>query len=287
MKTKQRLARSASLAAVCVALILIAGKGVAWYVTGSLSLKASLIDSVLDGLASLINLVALYHASRPADDCHRFGHEKAEALASLGQSVFIALTAFWLLAEAYGRLQNPVVIPYNSLAMGIMVFSTLCTVALVVWQRYVIKQTQSLVIQADALHYKTDILTNLGVLIVLGITSLYHVPFLDSLVGALIAVYILLTSREIAQKSADILMDRELDEAFRSDITRIVMGHPQTRAIQEMRTRSAGQKKFIQLRLALDQNLTLRDAHAIAKEIKNRIIAAHPEADVIIHKNPQ
>jgi ferrous-iron efflux pump FieF len=287
MVHNEKLVQTATIAAVLVAVSLIIGKIIAWYFTASLSIQASLVDSLLDGIASLINLVAVYHASRPADDCHRFGHDKAEALASLGQSIFIALSAFWLLWEAYLRFCEPISIAYSHIALVIMIGSTLLSIALVMWQTHVIKKTGSLVVQSDSIHYKADIFSNLGVLIVFGITSIYSFPFLDSFVGAGIAAYILMTSWEIAKKSADVLMDKELSDAFRQEITRIIREHPQALGIHEMRTRSSGKRKFVQLHLDLDKNLKLYEAHDIAEEIEHTITSLHPEVDIIIHQDPR
>ena len=110
-----------------------------WYITNSLSIKASLVDSLLDTFVSMINFIALRHALRPADAEHRFGHGKVEALASLGQSIFIALSAIWLMKEVVHRLAEPTEVIYSSVAIGIMIASTLLTCFLVVGQQYVIK----------------------------------------------------------------------------------------------------------------------------------------------------
>ena len=167
------LVKLATYSAIAVASILVAGKAYAWYLTGSLSIKASLIDSLLDTFASLLNFIAIYHALRPADDEHRFGHGKAEALASLGQSIFIAISATWLLKEIIERLYTPEPLIFSHLAVIVMICATVLTFFLILGQRYVIKRTKSLAVSSDSLHYQTDLLSNTGVLLCFYLSSYF------------------------------------------------------------------------------------------------------------------
>ncbi|RZI46762.1 cation diffusion facilitator family transporter [Candidatus Finniella inopinata] len=278
--------KAATYAALVVATFLVIGKSFAWYITNSLSIKASLVDSLLDAFASMINFVAVRHALKPADADHRFGHGKVEALASLAQSVFIALSSMWLMHEVVERFYNPTTLHYNSWAVVVMIASTVLTAMLIMGQRYVVKRTNSLAVSADALHYQTDILTNLGVLGSFALSSYLHLTYLDTLVGAAIAVYILFASWEILKKSLDILMDRELPDETLAAIRHIVQNHPQVLGIHDLRTRSSGHNEFIQMHLDLEASLTLDQAHHIAEEVANQIYAAFPTAEVIIHQDP-
>lgn len=283
---REKLVKTATYAALVVAAFLVISKFFAWYITNSLSIKASLVDSLLDAFASMINFIAVRHALRPADADHRFGHGKVEALASLGQALFIALSSLWLMHEVVERLYEPVVIEYNSIAIGVMVFSTILAVLLVLGQRYVIKRTNSLAISADALHYQTDILTNLGVLASFGLSSYLNLPYFDTSVGAAIAIYILFASWKISKKSFDILMDRELPDETLMTIRHIAQSHPQVLGIHDLRTRSSGHNEFIQMHLDLEASLTLDEAHHIADDVANQIYATFPTAEVIIHQDP-
>lgn len=280
------LIKSASTCAVLIALTLVVGKYAAWLYTGSLSVKASLIDSLLDALASAINFWAVRHAMRPPDACHRFGHEKVEALASLAQSIIIAGTALWLVWEVFQRLFEASPIHYSALAMWVMIGSTLLTAFLVWWQHYVVKHTKSLAIMADALHYKTDILTNMGVLVTILLSTLYNLALIDTLIGASIAAYILITSWQIGKAACDVLMDKELGAETRQTIIQIALQRPEVKGVHELRTRQAGPKKFIQLHLDLDENMILKDAHKIAESVEEDIIDHFPKAEVIIHQDP-
>jgi ferrous-iron efflux pump FieF len=280
------LVKSATLSAVCVAIVLILGKAYAYFITGALSIQASLIDSVLDGCVSCVNYFAVKQALEPADEDHRFGHGKFEALAGLLQSIFIALSALFLLKEVVTHLLHPTSIPYHSNAVTVMIFSTLLTVFLVMWQRYVIKQTESIAIKADSLHYESDLYSNVGVLLSFFVASTFHFAYVDAITAALIAIYIFKTSFEIGKTSFDVLMDRELPDHVVHAIKNIATMHPMVLNLHDLRTRSSGQREFIQMHIEVDGSLPLTKAHAIAEEIELSVIKTFPKADVIIHQDP-
>jgi ferrous-iron efflux pump FieF len=284
--SRQKLVKIATFAAVAVAIFLVISKAFAWYITNSLSIKASFIDSLLDTFASIINFVAIRHALRPPDAEHRFGHGKVEALASLGQSVFIALSSLWLMHEVIGRIYQPIEISYNSGAIAIMIASTILTSILVLGQQYVIKKTNSLAISADSLHYQTDLLTNIGVLVSFFISIRFSFIYFDTIVGAGIAIYIFYTSWKIAAKSFDILMDRELPKTTLETIRTIAQNHPQVLGIHDLRTRSSGHSDFVQMHLDLEASLTLEQAHQIADDVANQVCQVFPTCEIIIHQDP-
>ncbi len=267
--SRQKLVKIATFAAVAVAIFLVISKAFAWYITNSLSIKASFIDSLLDTFASIINFVAIRHALRPPDAEHRFGHGKVEALASLG-----------------GRIYQPIEISYNSGAIAIMIASTILTSILVLGQQYVIKKTNSLAISADSLHYQTDILTNIGVLVSFFISIRFSFIYFDTIVGAGIAIYIFYTSWKIAAKSFDILMDRELPKTTLETIRTIAQNHPQVLGIHDLRTRSSGHSDFVQMHLDLEASLTLEQAHQIADDVANQVCQVFPTCEIIIHQDP-
>ena len=281
-----RLMRLATYASISVALILIVGKLIAWGLSDSISLLATLIDSVLDALASLINLIAVRHALTPADKEHRFGHGKAEALAGLSQSMFIAGSAGFLLLEAGRRIVDPVSVQYAGISIAVMVFSIAATLLLVLFQNYVIRKTQSTAIRADALHYKSDLVINASVILALWL-SMRGLPQFDAPIGMLIAVYILYSAWEIIRVSYDQLMDRELPDQERSKIKQIVLKHPKATGLHDLRTRSSGTVTFIQLHLELDDDLSLLQAHNISDEVEESLLLEYPGAEIIIHIDPQ
>ena len=284
-RREHRLLLVAGLASVLTALILIAAKAIAWLMTGSVSLLASLVDSVMDSIASLINFFAIRYSLVPADEEHRFGHGKAEALAGLGQAVFIAGSSVFLIHQSVTKLMDPQPISENGAGVAVMLFSIVLTFGLLLIQKYVVRETGSTAIEADSLHYLSDLAVNVGIIVVL-VVSQFGYLWLDGVVVLVIAVFILFSAWHIAYESAQLLLDREIPGEVREVITAIVADHPQALGFHDLRTRQSGRTQFIQLHVDMDQNLTLLQAHDLATRIETRIQEAFPMADVIIHQDP-
>ncbi len=282
---QSQLMRMATYASATVAFTLIIAKLIAWLWSDSITILATLIDSCLDAAASLITLYAVHHALQPADKDHRFGHGKAEALAGMGQSMFIAGSAMFLLLEAINRLLHPKALEVVDVGIIVMIISIVLTAALITFQSYVVKQTGSTAIKADSVHYKTDLLVNATVIVALLLT-IYGWPGFDPLFAIAIALYILHSAWEIAVTAIDELMDKELSAAERNQIKETVLGHKDAKGMHDLRTRRAGTTSFIQFHLELDGSLTLTQAHAIADEVEATLRAEWTDAEVIIHEDP-
>jgi ferrous-iron efflux pump FieF len=278
--------RLATYASVATAAILIAVKLVAWLYTDSISLLSTLVDSVLDIFASLVNLAAVRHALTPADKEHRFGHGKAEPLAALGQAAFISGSALFLIFEAGHRLFDPEPLTHTTLGIWVMVFAIATTFALTRFQAYVVRKTGSMAIRADSLHYVGDLLVNISVIVALLLVAELGWLWVDSVFGLAIAVYISTNAWRIAHGAYDMLMDRELPDDERQRIKEIVLAHPRVMDLHDLRTRSSGPYAFIQIHLELDGAMSLLESHEIADEVEARIREAFPEAEVLIHQDP-
>lgn len=282
-----RLLRFATLASVFTAVLLIGAKSVAWGMTGSVSVLSTLIDSLMDVGASLVNAIAVRNALKPADTEHRFGHGKAEPLAGLGQAAFVAGSSLFLVIEAVDRVITPAPITRQGFGIAVMVFSIVATIVLVMFQSYVIRRTQSLAISADSLHYKGDVLIHGSVIVSLLLSANLNITYLDPLFGVGIALYLLWNARSIAMNALHELMDRELGEEDRERVVTIAMAHPEVRDIHDLRTRSAGPRSFIQFHLELDKNISLLRAHEISDDVEAKVRAAFPGSGVIIHQDPE
>ena len=280
-----RLLKLATNASVTVALILIAAKGVAYWQTSSMSILASLVDSLMDSGASLLNLVAVRYALAPADRQHRFGHGKAESIAALAQSTFIIGSGLFLLFEAARRLADPAPLQAYGLGLAVMVFTIAATAALLLLQGHVIRRTGSAAIRADALHYRTDLLTNSGVIVAL-LLAQHGWPGMDPLFAIVAGLYILWSARAIMRDAFNELLDRELPDEQRAQILAIAEGHPEVHGVHDLRTRSSGRIDFIELHLELDGGMSLFRSHTVSDEVEDAIIAAIPRADVVIHQDP-
>lgn len=281
-----RLLRGATVAAVIVACTLIVIKAAAYFVTGSVALLSSLVDSMLDSLASLVNFFAVRHSLVPADHEHRFGHGKAEPLAGLGQAAFITGSAVFLVVESVNRLVNPTPVSHGPVGIVVMVISLALTLLLVLYQRHVIRRTQSMAIRADSLHYAGDIVLNVSVIIALVLSSNMGMSAADPLFALGISTCILWSAAHIAIESMHQLMDRELPDADRARIIAICRRNCAVRNVHELRTRASGMDIFIQLHLEMDGNLTLLQAHRVADDVEGELRREFPNADVIIHEDP-
>ncbi|HEX9703224.1 MAG TPA: cation diffusion facilitator family transporter [Rhodospirillales bacterium] len=281
------LMRLATYASVTVATVLIVTKLAAWLITDSVSLLSTLIDSLLDVGASLLNLVAVRHALEPADKEHRFGHGKAEALSGLAQAAFIAGSAMFLVVQAGERLFNPRFIFNTEIGYWVMVLAIGLTLVLVAFQRYVVKKTGSVAITADSTHYQMDVLVNISVIASLFLASEMGWTLADPAFAIAIAAYILWGAWQIGIASLHMLMDRELPDADRRRIREIAQSHPGVVGLHDLRTRSSGNQVFIQMHLEMDGDITLLDAHVISDQVEAGIMAAFPNAEVLIHEDPE
>jgi ferrous-iron efflux pump FieF len=281
------LMRRATYASIAVAAVMILVKLAAWLLTDSVSLLSSLLDSLLDAAASVVNLVAVQQALVPADHEHRFGHGKAEPLASLGQAAFITGSAVLLLIEALQHLLTPQPVSNTGIGIAVMITAIVVTLALVTYQRSVVRRTGSLVVSADEFHYRSDLVLNGGVVVSLLATRFLGWVYLDPIFGAAIGFWIIYGAWQVGKKAVVQLMDRELPDEARARIREIALAHPQVTAVHDLRTRAAGPSAFIQVHLEMDGRLALAEAHRISDAVEAQILAAFPRAEVIIHQDPE
>lgn len=280
-----QLLKRVTYASVATAVILIIVKAIAWYMSGSIGILASLIDSLMDSFASIINLFAVRYALQPADDDHQYGHGKAEPLAGLAQASFIAGSALFLIFNAIERLQNPHELNHGDIGIAVMVFSIVITAFLILYQRHVIKITNNLAIKADSLHYVTDILTNFSILFALYLTIKGYL-WADATFAILIALYIFKSAFEIGNDSFQQLMDKKLDDETEQLIIDTINETKGALGFHDFRTRQSGKDKFIQFHLELDDTMTLLEAHAIADGLEKKLKELIPDAEIIIHEDP-
>ena len=283
--TYSRLVTMAGLASTATAGILILAKLSAWLLTDSSSMLASLTDSLMDISASVINLLAIRYSLVPADDDHSFGHGKAESLASLAQAAFITGSALVLVMNGFSRLVSPQPMEHLGIGLWVTLGALALTLLLVTFQSYVVKRTDSQAIKADRLHYQSDLLLNSGVLVALAL-SWYGWLWADGLCAILLGIYILRSAMQIGYEATQTLLDRQLPDEEREEISRLTTSVSGVHGLHDMRTRQSGQLRFIQLHIELDDDLPLRRAHAIADEVEALLLKAFPASDVIIHMDP-
>ena len=285
-KNIEPLVKSASIASLLVASTLIVLKYYAWISTSSVSMLGSLADSLIDFLASIFVFIAITYSFLPADEKHRFGYGKSEGLAAFIQSLLIGISGIYVFIEAIKRLLNPSQINQPNIAVWIILVSIVLTIALIMYQRYVVKKSQSMAIESDQYHYLTDTFINLSVLFSIVITGWTRFTFIDAVVGLLISGVVLYTAFILLKKSFKILLDQEIQSSHRDQIRKIALQHPQVLGFHDLRTRDTGRKYIIQFHLELDPKMSLLESHKITDEVTDNVLVVYPNSELIIHTDP-
>ena len=285
-KDPARLQRIAAGASLSLATLLALLKLVAAVATGSLAVLSSLIDSLADIAASAITFVAVQISQQPPDRGHRFGHGKAESLSAMAQGALVAGSAVFVLIDAGRRLGDPQPLQSTGIGIAVMSFAIVATLLLVWLQRHVVKLTGSQAINADSVHYRADLLTNLTIIASLVVTQRLGWLWLDPLMGALVALYLGWHAYGIGREAVRVLMDHELPAATRQRIKDIVLAHPEVQGLHDLRTREAGATQFIELHVELDGAMSVAAAHDVTDAIEAELFAEFPAAEVILHQEP-
>ncbi|NNU15225.1 cation diffusion facilitator family transporter [Parvularcula sp. ZS-1/3] len=279
-------AKAATAAAVSAAFLLVFAKAWAFFASGSVAVLGSLADSGLDLVGSLAASFAVRYAALPADDDHRFGHQKAEAVSALGQSFLISASALFLAVESFKRLISPQPVEQAGAAMAVLVLGLVVTVALVTFQTFALRKSGSLVVEGDRAHYLGDVIAHGGALIAVFLSAQYGFLRLDAVAGLVAAGFLAWSVWELVTKALPQVMDQELPDEDKERIIALIGEVEGALDFHNLRTRRSGGRRFVQLHLDLDGDMSLRDAHAIADRVERHISGAFPDADVIVHQDP-
>lgn len=282
-----RLTRNAALASVATAIFLIVLKGYAAWTTHSVAMLGSLADSGLDLIASLVTLWGVKLAAEPADWNHRFGHGKAEAIAALFQIVLITVSAVGIAWRAIDRLFNDEPTANAEYGVGVSLIAIGATLLLVAYQRRVIRATGSVAINADNVHYQSDLLLNGSVIAALLLDQYAGLSGADPLFGIGIALWLAWGAYRASNQAIGQLMDTEWPEERRQHFLRVVSQHPQLKGIHDLRTRTSGSHDFVQFHVWVDPEMTVLEAHRVMDEIEARLEEEFPGVEVLIHPDPE
>jgi ferrous-iron efflux pump FieF len=281
------LNRSAAFASIAVALVLIGLKGWAAWSTGSTAMLGSLADTALDLAASLATLIGVWVAAQPSDADHRFGHDKAEALAAMVQVVLISVSALTLAVHSIEQFFAGSRTAAAPEGIGVSIVAIALTLALLAWQRHVIRTTRSLAIATDHVHYKSDLLLNLAVIVALALDQYAGLAGSDAVFGLAIALWLGWGAWRASHDAVEQLMDKEWPEEKKARFLEVLARHPDLRGVHDMRTRSAGNRDFVQFHAAVDGRVSLREAHRIMDDIELKLASEFPEIEIIIHPDPE
>lgn len=283
--SKKKTAIQFSIATAGFLTVLKFGFGIA---SQSMSVLASAIDSLMDVLVSSVNYISLREASKPADHDHAYGHGKIESLAGLFQSLFISASGIYLVVESFRRMISEKPVTHIQIAIWVMVISSIVTYFLVSRLQRVAHDTGSIIVKTESLHFKTDLLTNVGVIAALILVQLTGIPLWDLLIAIAIAVYILKQSTGILKNSVDELIDRALPDDILKNIRKVILDYDKrVLGIHNLRTRKIGDKKFIDFHVELDKSLGFEEAHNLTEDLIEEIKKIYSDADVNVHFDPQ
>ena len=287
MNKAGKLNRSAAYASITVALLLAGLKGWAVLATHSTAMLGSLADTVLDLVASMATLVGVWVAAQPADDNHRFGHGKAEALAALFQVVLISFSAITLGLRAIAQWFAGARPAAAEGGIAVSTVAIVATMLLLVWQRRVIAQTGSIAIATDHLHYKSDLVLNLAVIAALALDQYAGLPGADAVFGLAIALWLGWSAWLASQTAVEQLMDQEWPDERKVRFLEVVARHPELKGLHDLRTRSSGNHDFVQFHMSVDPDMTVRAVHDVMDEIEAKLLREFPGIEILIHPDPE
>jgi len=287
MQQSGYLNRTAAYASITTALFLAGLKLWATWRTGSTAMLGSLADTLLDLIASIATLIGVWVAAHPADENHRFGHGKAEALAAMFQVILIALSAAGIGFRAVSRLVEGQTVRAAEDGIVVSMIAIAATLGLLAWQRHVISKTGSIAIQTDHLHYKSDLLLNLAVIAALVLDQILGFTGADPLFGLLIAGWLLWGAWRAAGEAIDHLMDREWPEEMRTRFVELAAKHPELSNLHDMRTRTSGNRDFVQFHVDLPGSMSVNEAHDIIERVEADLLQHFPRMELLIHIDPE
>ncbi|MCJ2183627.1 cation diffusion facilitator family transporter [Novosphingobium sp. 1949] len=285
-QVRAMLTKSAAAASIAAASFLLLIKVWAALSTGSTAMLGSLADTTLDLVASLATLLGVWIAAQPADDKHRFGHGKAEAIAAMFQIVLIAVSAVGIAARAIEKLVVGAQVEAVDQGIGVSIVAILVTFALLAWQRHVIRRTGSLAVKTDNVHYQSDLFLNLAVIVALVLEEYAGFAGADALFGLGIAVWLAIGAWGASDEVLGQLMDHEWPEEKKQRFLEVLAHDPDISGVHDLRTRTSGEKDFVQFHIWVDPRLTVREAHRIMDRIEYRLHAEFPDVEVLIHTDP-
>jgi len=281
------LNRSAAYASISMALLLVGLKGWAAWTTGSTAMLGSLADTLLDLVASMATLAGVWVAGMPADENHRFGHGKAEALSAMFQVLLIGASALALAVHSVQQLTAGERTGSAGDGILVSVIAIVGTLALLAWQQYVIRRTRSVAISTDHLHYKSDLLLNVAVIVALLLDQYAGWTKADPLFGLGIALWLGWGAWHASEEAIEQLMDREWPEDKKARFVEVLGRHPELRGVHDLRTRTSGNRDFVQFHVWVDGNMTVTQAHRVMDEIEDKLLAEFPDVEILIHPDPE
>lgn len=264
--------KRATLVSSSIATLLVLVKLVIGVASGSVAVLASAIDSLLDMLVSIFNFFAIKKSEENPDEAYQYGKGKIQAIAAVIEGTIITISGIYIIYVGGKKLIEASVTTLLSPSIIAMSISIVITYFLVQYLLKIARETDNLVIKADALHYQTDLWSNAAVLIALGLVYATGLDWIDALFGIGIGLYIIYSAYEIIVHGIEILLDRSLEGDIVADIGEIISKHPEITSYHWLRTRTDGSTNYVEFHMVLRPNMRLLEAHRIADEVEDKIM---------------
>ncbi|MDD4357717.1 MAG: cation diffusion facilitator family transporter [Smithellaceae bacterium] len=273
---------------------LVVFKIVVGTLVGSVSIISEAIHSGMDLLASVIAMFSVKKSHLPADDVHPFGHGKFESVSGLFEAVLIFIAAFWIIIEALKKMASAQSVESPGWGVAVM-FLSACLNYFVSQRLFAVgKEADSIALTADAWHLRTDVFTSVGVMVSLGIIWISHFFFddpriywLDPVAAMFVAVFILKAAYDLTAQALGDLMDVKLPPDEEDWIRSVIIGHkPEIHGYHQLKTRKAGNFRFIEFHIKVDPHMTVETSHGISRQLKFQIMEKISNSTVTIHVEP-
>jgi ferrous-iron efflux pump FieF len=273
---------------IILVLALVIAKTIALVISGSAAVLSALIDSLGDIGLSIMTLIAVQWSLKPADDNHRYGHGKVEAIAAMIQGMILAGGGIFLVFEAFGRFINPTEIKAHIPTLALMAFSILFSALIAYVQKRGAEDSNSLAVEADSKHYASDVLINGAVFLVV-LADYFDIlgAWLDPLCALGVAGLMAKSAYEIIISAVAMLLDQELPAEQRNKIIAKIKSHPSVLGYHDLRTSQSGMKTLISCDIELPPTMTVGEAHTIIRHIESTIQLDFPNSEIMIHVDPQ
>lgn len=274
--------KKATVVSTSVATLLVFVKLIIGIASGSVAVLASAIDSLLDMAVSIFNFFAIKKAEEDPDENYHYGKGKIQAIAGVIEGTVITMSGLYIVYVAVEKLHKGSTTSLLGASIVAMLISIVVTYFLVRYLLRIAEETDNIVIKADALHYKTDLLSNGAVLVALGLVYMTGIDAIDAVFGMGIGAYIIYSAYEIIVEGVEILLDKALDGEIVAKIGEIIANHPKVTSYHWLKTRTDGTTNFVEFHMVLKPDMTLLEAHRIADDIELKIMALDPNKRWVI-----
>lgn len=280
-KKKINIAFSSMLAAIFIVIM----KFLATYLSGSLGVLSELFHSSTDLIATIATIISVKYSSKPPDEMHNYGHEKIESFSALFQVIILVGMCAYLIYESVDRIINHVPVNISIFTFSVIIICIFIDISRSRALKKVAIETKSQALEADSLHFASDIWSSVVVLIGMVFTYFNLTPLADPLSAIIVSILIVIATFRLTKKAFDALMDR-VPSGLRENISKEISSMDGVEGIKKFRIRSSGSKIFIDMVILIARTKLFSQTHEIMDSVERKIKEMAPDSDIVIHSEP-